>query len=144
LVRAAGCGPAGRGFESLRSPTLLPSWLNWIEYWISAPVVTGSNPVGGTMKRFNQIYKLMWMLLVALIMFLYSKDRTIEQSDGTIKVESAFSNDPTLSSIIIIFIILLTTISVLRALESRNEWRKIAKEDNINDKISSLEKKKKD
>ena len=96
------------------------------------------------MKRFNQIYKLMWILLVALIMFLYSKDRTIEQSDGTIKVESAFSNDPTLSSIIIIFIILLTTISVLRALESRNEWRNIAKEDNINDKISSLEKKKRD
>ena len=107
-------------------------------------MVTGSNPVGGTMKRFNQIYKLMWILLFALIMFLYSKDRTIEQSDGTIKVESAFSNDPTLSSIIILFIVLLTTISVLRALESRNEWRKIAKEDNINDKISSLEKKKKD
>ena len=38
----------------------MPSWLNWIEHWVSAPAVTGSNPVEGTLsikgesdERFN-------------------------------------------------------------------------------------------
>ena len=56
LVRAPVCGTGGRGFNSHQSPILLyshikfnmPSWLNWIEHWISAPAVTGSNPVEGT------------------------------------------------------------------------------------------------
>ena len=67
LVRAPVCGTGGRGFDSHQSPIQLakaplcykeglilyinlnmPSWLNWIEHWISAPVVTGSNPVEGT------------------------------------------------------------------------------------------------
>ena len=32
------------------SHPFIPSWLNWIEHWVSAPVVTGSNPVEGTLK----------------------------------------------------------------------------------------------
>ena len=54
LVRAPGCGPGGRGFKSHHSPNPMmkdiskPSWLNWIEHWVSAPAVTGSNPVEGT------------------------------------------------------------------------------------------------
>jgi len=75
-------------------------------------------------------------------MFLYSNDRTVQLDDGTVKLESAFSNSPLFSLFIILLIIILTTISVLRALESRNEWRKIAKEDNTNQKLSSIEKEK--
>ena len=119
-------------------------WLNWIELWISAPVVTGSNPVEGTMNYFNKIYSLMWFFLIALIMYLSFQDRTIESSDGTKHIVSAFSVAPYLSIFIIILILLLTSISVLRAIESRNQWRKIAKEDNINEKISSIENKKSD
>ena len=49
LVRAPGCGPGGRGFDSHHSPqSKEPSWLNWIEHWVSTPAVTGSNPVEGT------------------------------------------------------------------------------------------------
>ena len=106
-------------------------------------MVTGSNPVEGTLNFFNRLYKLMWLVLIVLIMFLYSNDRTIQLDDGTVKLESAFSNSPLFSLLIILLIIVLTTISVLRALESRNEWRKIAQEDNTNQKISNIEKEKK-
>ena len=105
-------------------------------------MVTGSNPVEGTLNFFNRLYKLMWLILIILIMFLYSNDRTVQLDDGTVKLESAFSNSPLFSLFIILLIIILTTISVLRALESRNEWRKIAKEDNTNQKLSSIEKEK--
>ena len=121
----------------------MPSWLNWIEHWISAPAVTGSNPVEGTMLYFNQIYRLMWFVLIILIMYLSFQDRTIELDNGSRKIVSAFSSAPYLSIFIIILLLLLTTVSILRALESRNQWRKIAKEDNINKKISDLEKIKK-
>ena len=88
LVRAPDCGSGGRGFKSHHSPqkasiwgfflcqkfdnsckffysfyyiiNFMPSWLNWIEHWVSAPAVTGSNPVEGTLsikgefdERFN-------------------------------------------------------------------------------------------
>ena len=96
----------------------------------------------GTLNFFNRLYKLMWLILIILIMFLYSNDRTVQLDDGTVKLESAFSNSPLFSLFIILLIIILTTISVLRALESRNEWRKIAKEDNTNQKLSSIEKEK--
>ena len=96
------------------------------------------------MNYFNQFYRLMWFALVILIMFLFSQDRTIELSDGSIKLISAFSKSPYLSICIIFLIIILTSISVLRAIETRNQWRKVAQEDNVNEKISNLEKKKKD
>ena len=142
LVRAAGCGPAGRGFESLRSPIFGPSWLNWIERWISAPVVTGSNPVEGTMSYFNKIYRFLWLFLAVLIMYI-SFQRSVKSEDGQQEVVSAFSSSPILSTITIIFIILLTALSVLRALESRNQWRKIADEDNVNQTLDKMEKKEK-
>ena len=142
LVRAAGCGPAGRGFESLRSPILKPSWLNWIEHWISAPGVTGSNPVEGTMNYFNKIYKLLWIFLIFLIMYL-SFQRNIKTDGNHQEVVSAFSSSPILSIVTIIFIILLTSITVLRALESRNEWRRIAAEDKVSKKINKIEQQKK-
>ena len=142
LVRAAGCGPAGRGFESLRSPNLKPSWLNWIEHWISAPGVTGSNPVEGAMKNFNKIYKFLWLLLILLVMFL-SSQRNVEVSDGKREVVSVFSSSPYLSIITIIFIVLMTSIGVLRALESRNQWRKFAEEENANKVLEKIEKEKK-
>ena len=142
LVRAAGCGPAGRGFESLRSPFLKPSWLNWIEHWISAPGVTGSNPVEGTMNYFNRIYKFLWFFLVCLIMYL-SSQRSIKSSDGQQEVVSIFSSSPILSIFTIFLIIFLTSVSVLRALESRNQWRRIAKEDNVDKTFDKIEDEKK-
>ena len=95
------------------------------------------------MLYFNQIYRLMWFVLIILIMFLSFQDRTIELDNGSRKIVSAFSSAPYLSIFIIILLLFLTTVSILRALESRNQWRKIAKEDNINKKISDLEKTKK-
>ena len=142
LVRAAGCGPAGRGFESLRSPNLKPSWLNWIEHWISAPGVTGSNPVEGTMNNFNKIYKFLWLILILLIMFL-SSQRHLGLNDGKKEVVSVFSSSPYLSVLTILFIIIMTSIGVLRALESRNQWRKIAEEEKADKVLDKIEKEKK-
>ena len=45
--------------------------------------------------------------------------------------------------LIIGFILLLTGISILRALESRNEWRRIAQEDNPDKVFNKIEDKKK-
>ena len=143
LVRAAGCGPAGRGFKSLRSPTSFePSWLNWIEHWISAPGVTGSNPVEGTMNHFNKIYRILWIILIFLIMYL-SFQRNIDSQEGQQKIISAFESSPWLSIITISLLLILTSISVLRAIESRKQWRKIAKEDKVNEVLDEIEKKEK-
>ena len=95
------------------------------------------------MNYFNQIYRLMWVVLIILIMYLFFQDRTIESVDGSIEIISAFSSAPYLSTCIIFLIILLTSISVLRSIETRNQWRRIAKEDDVNKKISNLEKEKK-
>ena len=94
------------------------------------------------MNYFNKIYSLMWFFLIALIMYLSFQDRTIESSDGSKHVRSAFEAAPYLSIFIIILLLLLTGISILRAIESRNQWRRIAKEENINQKISDIENKK--
>ena len=94
------------------------------------------------MNYFNQIYRFMWFFLIGLIMYLFFQDRTIESSDGTKHIVSAFSAAPYLSIFIIILIFLLTSISVLRAIESRNQWRRIAKEDDVEQKISNIENKK--
>ena len=105
-------------------------------------MVTGSNPVEGTMNYFNKIYPLMWFFLIVLIMYLSFQDRTVESIDGSKHVRSAFETAPYLSIFIIILLLLLTGIAVLRAIESRNQWRKIAKEDNVREKISNIENKK--
>ena len=41
-VKAPGCGPGDRGFESHRSPQAPVA--QWIEHRSSEPVVVGSNP----------------------------------------------------------------------------------------------------
>ena len=130
------------GSNPFGHPSLKPSWLNWIEHWISAPGVTGSNPVEGTMNYFNKIYKLLWIFLIFLIMYL-SFQRNIKTDGNHQEVVSAFSSSPILSIVTIIFIILLTSITVLRALESRNEWRRIAAEDKVSKKINKIEQQKK-
>ena len=130
------------GSNPFGHPSLKPSWLNWIEHWISAPGVTGSNPVEGTMIKFNKIYKLLWFALILLIMFL-SSQRNVGTIHGKKEVVSAFSSSPYLSMITIIFIILMTSIAVLRALESRNQWRKIAQEENADKVLKKIEKNKK-
>ena len=94
------------------------------------------------MNYFNKIYRSMWFVLIVLIMYLSFQDRTIESSDGTKRLISAFSTAPYLSIFIIVLLLLLTGISILRAIESRNQWRRIAKEENINQKISDIENKK--
>tara|TARA_B100000029_G_scaffold367061_1_gene360485 strand:- start:388 stop:678 length:291 start_codon:yes stop_codon:yes gene_type:complete len=94
------------------------------------------------MNYFNQIYRLMWFVLIILIMYLFFQDRTIELSDGSIQVISAFSSAPYLSITVIFLLIVLTSISVLRSIETRNEWRRIAEEDNVNKKIADIEEKK--
>ena len=42
----------------------MPSWLNWIEHWISAPVVTGSNPVEGANLIQEVLMKRVFLLLL--------------------------------------------------------------------------------
>ena len=65
LVRAPDCGSGGRGFDTHQSPkSSIPSWLNWIEHWISAPVVTGSNPVEGANLIQEVLMKRIFLLLL--------------------------------------------------------------------------------
>lgn len=94
------------------------------------------------MNYFNKIYKLLWIFLIFLIMYL-SFQRNVKIDGNHKEVVSAFSSSPILSIVTIIFIILLTSITVLRALESRNEWRRIAAEDKVSKKINKIEQQKK-
>ena len=94
------------------------------------------------MSYFNKIYRFLWLFLAVLIMYI-SFQRNIKSEDGQQEVVSAFTSSPILSTITIIFIILLTALSVLRALEARNQWRKIADEDNVNQVFDNMEKKEK-
>jgi len=98
--------------------------------------------VEGAMFYFNKIYKLLWIFLIFLIMYL-SYQRNIKSHGGHQEVVSAFSSSPILSIITITLIFLLTGISILRALESRNEWRRIAQEENANKVFNKIEDKKK-
>ena len=95
------------------------------------------------MKYINQTYRFLWMLLVVLIMFLFIQDRTIELENGQKKIISALKAAPELSITVILLLIILTSVGVLRALESRNDWRKIAIEENVNEKLNQIEKDKK-
>jgi len=99
--------------------------------------------VEGTMKYINQTYRFLWMLLVVLIMFLFIQDRTIELENGQKKIVSALKAAPELSITVILLLIILTSVGVLRALESRNDWRKIAIEENVNERLNQIEKDKK-
>ena len=72
-----------------------------------------------------------------------SSQRSIKLSDGQQEVVSIFSSSPILSIFTIFLIILLTGISVLRALESRNQWRRIAQEDNVDETLDKMEDEKK-
>jgi len=76
-------------------------------------------------------------------MFLFIQDRTVQLENGKKTIVSAFKTSPELSIAVILLLTMLTSIAVLRALESRNDWRKIAKEDNINEKLNQIEKDKK-
>ena len=94
------------------------------------------------MNYFNKIYPLMWFFLIALIMYLSFQDRTVESIDGSKHVRSAFEAAPYLSILIIVLLLLLTSIAILRAIESRNQWREIAQEENVKEKISNIKNKK--
>ena len=95
------------------------------------------------MKYINQTYHFLWLLLIVLIMFLFVQDRTIELENGQKKIVSALKAAPELSITVILLLIILTSVGVLRALESRNDWRKIAIEENVNEKLNQIEKDKK-
>ena len=94
------------------------------------------------MNNFNKIYKFLWLILILLIMFL-SSQRNVETIDGKKEIVSVFSSSPYLSIITIIFIVFMTFIGVLRALESRNQWRKIAEQEKANQVLKKIEKEKK-
>lgn len=64
------------------------------------------------MKIFTKIYRLSWLLMVILIVF-FDRNNTYQ---------SWFS---------IVLLLVLSFISVLRFLESRNEWRKIINEESL-------------
>jgi len=64
------------------------------------------------MKIFTKVYRLSWLLMVILIVF-FDRNNTYQ---------SWFS---------IGLLLLLSFISVLRFLESRNEWRRIINEESL-------------
>ncbi len=64
------------------------------------------------MKIFTKIYRLSWLLMVILIVF-FDRNNTYQ---------SWFS---------IVLLLVLSFISVLRFLESRNEWRRIINEESL-------------
>ena len=61
---------------------------------------------------FNKIFRFLWVLFFVLLIFL----------DRDIAVNKFF---------LIVFLMLLTVITVFRILDSRNEWREIVKEENF-------------
>ncbi|MAR29327.1 MAG: hypothetical protein CMG24_00095 [Candidatus Marinimicrobia bacterium] len=61
---------------------------------------------------FNKIFRFLWVLFFVLLIFL----------DRDIAVNKIF---------LIVFLMVLTVITVFRILDSRNEWREIVKEENF-------------
>ena len=61
---------------------------------------------------FNKIFRFLWVLFFVLLIFL----------DRDITVNKFF---------LIVFLIVLTVITIFRILDSRNEWREIVKEENF-------------
>tara|TARA_B100000945_G_C20229434_1_gene524550 strand:+ start:90 stop:290 length:201 start_codon:yes stop_codon:yes gene_type:complete len=66
------------------------------------------------MKYFNIIYRLLWFLLVLLLIF-FNRDSTIWIT----------------STLILLFI--LSSLAVMRTVESRNQWRNYIKEEKLDD-----------
>ena len=60
---------------------------------------------------FNKIFKLLWLLFFILLIFI-DRDIIIHKIA------------------LIVFLIILTIITIFRILDSRNEWREIIKEEN--------------
>ncbi len=69
------------------------------------------------MKIFTKIYRLSWLLMVILIVF-FDRENTYQ---------SWFS---------IALLLVLSFISVLRFIESRNEWRRIINEESLDKDLS--------
>ena len=68
------------------------------------------------MTLFTKFYRLAWLVLIVLLIFL---DRT----------------NPYWVGFSIILLLILAGIAVLRALESRKEWREIIEEENLDKDI---------
>ena len=68
------------------------------------------------MNLFTKIYRLSWVILLILILFL---DR----------------DNPYWVIATILLLVVLSGIAVLRSLESRKEWRQYNKEESLNDNI---------
>ena len=68
------------------------------------------------MTLFTKIYRISWFLMIILIIF-FNRNNLVQ------------------SWIIIILLLFLTIIAVLRSIESRNEWRKIIKEESLDKDI---------
>ena len=68
------------------------------------------------MNPFTKIYRLSWVILLILILFL---DR----------------DNPYWVIATILLLVVLSGIAVLRSLESRKEWRQYNKEESLNDDI---------
>ena len=71
------------------------------------------------MTPFTKVYRFAWLVLVILLVF-FNRTNALWVW-GTL-----------------ILLVLLTVIAVVRALESRNEWREIIKEDNLDKTVKDL------
>jgi len=68
------------------------------------------------MKIFTKIYRFTWIIMIILIIF-FDRNNTYQ------------------SWFTIILLLMLSFISVLRFIESRNEWRKIINEESLDKDI---------
>ena len=75
------------------------------------------------MKNFTIIFRILW--LIAIIMIILTDYYRPQE-----KIETSPYNNYLLFSTIILLVI-LTIISVIRALESRNEWREMIKDGDV-------------
>tara|TARA_Y100000814_G_scaffold185603_1_gene135800 strand:- start:125 stop:328 length:204 start_codon:yes stop_codon:yes gene_type:complete len=63
---------------------------------------------------FNKIFRFLWVLFFVLLIFI----------DRDITLNKIF---------LIVFLIVLATITIFRILDSRNEWREIIKDEELKD-----------
>jgi len=75
------------------------------------------------MKNFTIIFRILWLIAIIMIILTdyYRPQEKIETSP--------YYNYLLFSTII--FLVILTIISVIRALESRNEWREMIKDGEV-------------
>ena len=68
----------------------MPSWLNWIEHWISAPAVTGSNPVEGTNIIYFKEFSMKCFFSTNVILFIFIVNLfALDKSLDTIWVDTS-------------------------------------------------------